>query len=157
MAPLASKGGQTLLTVSTARQEISVIRRDGRSGFQWIHLEKNKTKQKRNSHGQQCNEWLKMSLQPDHCGCAFLPFRDFLMRQRRMQHATSKEYSKSLEKHFSTAYVLGHTLGSFTSFCFQYDIPETIRITSSYHPCDTYHTWKKPRRCKNLTILKFPQ
>lgn len=45
MALLVSKGGQTLVTVRTASQEISIFDGHERSRFQWIHLEKQKSKE----------------------------------------------------------------------------------------------------------------
>lgn len=125
MAPLASKGGQTPVTVSTAKQDISVFRRDRRSGFQWIHLEKQTTittnkKLKRNSHGQQFNEWSPRgvySLISSDVPCPFTAIQGYLLRQRRIHHATSKEYSKFLEKDFLTKLFLGYKFSSFTSLC----------------------------------------
>lgn len=54
MALLVSEGGQTLVPVCAAGQEISEFRRDGR--FQWIHLEKQNNNKKRNSHEERFNE-----------------------------------------------------------------------------------------------------
>ncbi len=140
----SEQGGQTLLTVSTARQKISGFWRERRSGFQRIHLEK-QNKNWRGIH-------MDSNVMSDHKGVftawlfwmCFTSIQENLLRQRRMHHATSKENCKFLGgiKYFLTELFLWPQGGQFNLLVF----PETIHRTSSYRLCDMYHMqWQWPQ------------